>query len=473
MENWIKELLEKERKQRNIPLEVKKIGKSYYLYRSTTVWDSAKKRRKKDSIYLGKITEKGVIEKAEKPKRVRTIYEYGNAKALISLASDILPLLKEAFPDDYNEILAMSIVRLIRQTPIRLIKNVWEKLYLSTENEVSLSPNTLSEKLRMIGSDWASQKVFFEHLLSKSRVLLYDMSSIFSHSENLRLAEKGHNADHLYLKQINFVLFFSQDNKIPVMIKSLPGSVRDIKSLKTVLNEFNLISCIIILDRGFASYVLADLLEEKELNFILPLKRNFEIIDYEMPLESYFVYRKRGIKWGKKTVNGKILYFFEDVKMRAEEETVFISLMTEGKRLSSEFNDEKKKFGRITILSNIDEDGEKIYLLFKQREEVETAFDAMKNEMENDKAYLSDDDAVRGYFFVSFLSLYLYYRILEILRKKELVGKISVNEVLLELSKVYLINYGDGKMKLSEIPAKADKISKLFDVELFPKILRS
>jgi hypothetical protein len=54
-----------------------------------------------------------------------------------------------------------------------------------------------------------------------------------------------------------------------------------------------------------------------------------------------------------------------------------------------------------------------------------------------------------------------------------IVGKISVNEVLLELSKVYLVNYGDGKMKLSDIPAKTDKISKLFDFELFPKILRS
>lgn len=473
MENWIKELLEQERKKRNIPLEVKKIGNSYYLYRSTTIWDRVEKKRIKDSSYIGKLTEKGVIEKAEKQKHVRTIYEYGNAKVLISLAKEILPSLKEAFPDEYNEILAMSIVRLIHQTPIRLMKSAWEKLYLSAEIEASLSPNTLSEKLRIIGSDWASQKSFFDHLLSKSKILVFDLSSIFSYSQNLRLAEKGHNADHLYLKQINFVMFFSQDNKIPVMIKSLPGSVRDIKSLKKVLNEFNLISSIIILDRGFASYVIADLFEEKELNFILPLRRNFEIIDYEMPVESSFVYRKRGIKWGKKEVNGKILYLFEDVKMRAEEESLFISLMAEGKRQRSEFNDAKKKFGRIAILSSIDDDGEKIYLLFKQREEVETAFDAMKNELENDKTYLSDDDAVRGYFFVSFLSLYLYYRILEILRKKELVGKISVNEVLLELSKVYIVDYGDGKTKLSEIPAKTDKISKLFDFELFPKMLRS
>ncbi len=59
------------------------------------------------------------------------------------------------------------------------------------------------------------------------------------------------------------------------------------------------------------------------------------------------------------------------------------------------------------------------------------------------------------------------------MRKEELVGKISVNEVSLELSKIYLVNYGDGKMKLSDIPAKTDKISKLFDFELFPKIPRS
>ena len=35
----------------------------------------------------------------------------------------------------------------------------------------------------------------------------------------------------------------------------------------------------------------------------------------------------------------------------------------------------------------------------------------MKNELENDKTYLGDD-TVRG-FFILFLSLYLYYRILK------------------------------------------------------------
>ena len=92
----------------------------------------------------------------------------------------------------------------------------------------------------------------------------------------------------------------------------------------------------------------------------------------------------------------------------------------------------------------------------------------MKNELENDKTYLRDDDGVRGYFFVSFLSLYLYYKILNLLRKKKLTDKISVNEALLELSKIYEIKTGN-TTRLSTAPAKAEQLAKKLDVNLFPK----
>ena len=474
METWIKRIYEEEKKKRKgLPLEIKKIGSNYYLYKSTTVWDKIKKKRKKVSVYLAKITKQGVVEKTKRVSAVRSIFEYGNAKLLITLAQEIYPWLEENFPDDCNEILAMSIVKLIQHSPLKSIKSRWEKLYLSNEFDAALSPNTISEKLRRIGSDWVSQKRFFEQLLIDSKVLAFDMSSIFSYSENLQLAEKGHNTDHLYLKQINFVLFFSQDKKIPVYLKPLPGSIRDIKSLKAAIDEVPLKDSTLVLDRGFALYSLADLFAEKRLKFVLPLRRNFKIIDYDLPLKKSFVYGERGINWGKKKVDGGILYLFEDVKLRAEEETTFITLIAEDKRKERDLRKEKKKFGKIAILSNIDDDGEKVYMIYKQREEIETAFDAMKNEMENDKTYLSDDDAVRGYFFISFISLYLYYCLLEILRKNDLVGKISVNDLLFELSKVYLVQHEDGKQKLSEIPKKVLELERIFDFDLFPKVLRS
>lgn len=474
MEKWVLEVLKKERKKRSLPLEAKKIGQNYYLYKSTSKWDKQKKKTKKVSEYLGKMTKDGVTERVRGTRRLRTIYEYGNAKLAFELSENFLPALKQFFPFSWQELLATSIVRLLQQTPLRLVKSRWEKLYLSKEIDASLSPNMLSDKLRLVGSDWESQKNFFDTLMRDSKFLVFDLSSIFSESEKLPLAEKGHNADHLYLKQVNFALFFAQDTRKPVMLKPLPGSVRDIKCLKNVLEEFSMPSCVLVFDRGFASYPLSELLSEKRVKFIMPLRRNFEIIDYDMPLPNSFIYRNRGINWGKKLVGEQTLYVFEDVKLKAEEETIFISLASEGKRKKSKLVRERKKFGKISILTNVNwKSGEKVYSAYKQREEVEQAFDAFKNELENDKTYLSDVDAVRGYFFISFLSLYLYYEIQNLLRKNKLNAKMSVNEALLELSKAYLAYYDNGDKHLTEIPAKAENLEKAFQLNLFPKTLRS
>jgi transposase len=473
MEGWVRRILDEQKKKRKLPLEVKKIGWNYYLYSSTTVWSKEEKRRKKVSRYIGKITEQGVVEGLKTNLSVRSIYEYGNARCLIDIINDIILFLKQVFPDDYREIVAMGIVRMMHPTPLRLMKNRWEKLYLSREMQVSLSPNILSEKLRLIGSDWGSQKLFFDQLLSRSKYLLFDLSSLFSYSQDLRLAEKGHNADHLYVKQVNFALFFSRDYGVPVMLKPIPGSIRDVKSLRHMLGELKLGSVIMVLDRGPASYTLPKVLYEEGVSFVLPLRRNFQVINYDMKMNGCFVYHDRGINWGRKRMGRYFLYLFEDVMLRAEEETNFIDLIGKGKRKKSQLREERKHFGKIALLSDLDEEGEQIFLLYKNREEIEVAFDAMKNEMENDKCYLSDDDAVRGYFFISFISLYLYFRLLGMLRQRDLVGKVSVQELLFEFSKVYLVYYNDGRKRLSEIPARVEKLEKMLGLKLFPKELRS
>lgn len=473
MEPWARRKLQQLRNERKEPLEVKTNGRNHYLYRSTTVWSKEEHKRKKVSRYIGKLTEDGLVEGERTKNYARTVYDYGNARLLLDLSSELIPPLRQAFPDEWLEMLAMGIVRTLRPMPLKVMKDAWERLYLCEELSPSLSPNTLSEKLRQVGSDWESQRAFFAALITGSKQLVFDLSCVFSRSENLRLAEKGHNADHMYLKQINFALFFSLDKGMPVMLRPLPGSVKEFKSIKLLLDEWEFGSAVLVADRGLASYALPSLLRERKMRFVVPLKRNFKVIDYDMELRGCFVYRDRGINWGRRRVKGNYLYLFEDVRLRAEEETTFIEMISEGKRERRDLDEERKRFGRIAILSNIDEDGEQIYLLYKERGEIEVAFDAMKNELEEDKTYLSDDDAVRGHFFVTFISLYLYFRILELLRGAELIGKVSVNELLFNLSKVSLVHHTDGTRRLTEIPAKVERVEKDLGLKLFPIELRS
>ena len=138
----------------------------------------------------------------------------------------------------------------------------------------------------------------------------------------------------------------------------------------------------------------------------------------------------------------------------------------------SDLTDERIKLGKFAILSNLRSDPKEIYELYKSREEVEVAFDAMKNELENDKAYLHTTDGLRGYFFISFISLYMYFSILEMLKEKGLSQKISVKEALFELSKIYVIADG-ARRSLAEIPDKAQKMAEIFELKLYPKIVRS
>jgi transposase len=471
LEKWVKRIVEEEKKKRKMPLEVKMLNKNYYLYYSTTRWDKNEKRIKKVTRYIGRITPKGVVE-SRKKYDIRTVYEYGNSQFLLVLAQDIMDALEKSFYYRWKEILACAIVKTIQSVPLRLIKSRWEKLHLSQIIDASLSKNTISDMLREIGRDYASQKQFFDTLIDKSKLLAFDISCLFSQSENLRYAEKGYNNEHLYLKQINFMMLFSLDKHLPVFLKPFPGSVRDVKAIKAIIDEINVKDCVVVLDRGFASYHLPTLLRKNLFNFILPLRRNFEIINYDIEMKKSFIYRNRGIKWNKTKVGDNFLYVFEDVKLRSEEETTFIQLMEEKRKNRSDYLKESKRFGKIAILSNLNLSGEKIYGMFKNREEIEVVFDALKNELENDKTYLNDEDAIRGYFFISFLSLYLHCRILKLLKEKNLIGRISVNQVLLELSKVYEVHIGE-KKKLSEIPEKVNEIVNALGVDIFPKKLGS
>ncbi|MEM4058797.1 MAG: IS1634 family transposase, partial [Thermoplasmata archaeon] len=74
------------------------------------------------------------------------------------------------------------------------------------------------------------------------------------------------------------------------------------------------------------------------------------------------------------------------------------------------------------------------------------------------------------YFFITFVSLYLYFRIMNIIKKAGLTKDLSVNELLIELSKVYLVENTDGKVAYSEIPKKVENLISKIGIDILPKI---
>ena len=463
MEQWIRDLIDREKERRGVPLEVKHTGSGYYLYQVTSAWDPGTKKRRKISKYIGRVNEDGEI-----IENRRTVHEYGNSKLLLTIAKELESPLRSCFPSHYRDVMAIGMLRNLGPVPIKLMKAKWEKLHASTEMDAHLSPNTVSSTLKIIGSDYDSQRKLFTKLLSGSRYLVFDLSSIFTRSENIRLAEKGHNPKHLHIRQINMAMLFSHERRMPAVLKPVPGSVRDPKVFRSLAKEYPLKKLIVIADRGSSPGTV----KASGAGYIIPLKSNSTLIDYSLVVEKSFSFNGRGINASRKKTGEGFLYMFEDTMLRYEQESSFISRITEGKEKQSHLMRRRGEFGKIPVLSNLDLDPEELYKMWKTREEVEEAFDIMKNDLEEDKTYLQDDDSVRGYFLTILVALYIRYRILNILKDRKVNGKLSVNEVLTELSRVYLITMGARRV-LSEITKKAGDIGELLGMNLFPKILRS
>ncbi|MGC9123587.1 MAG: hypothetical protein ACP5IB_05925 [Thermoplasmata archaeon] len=120
------------------------------------------------------------------------------------------------------------------------------------------------------------------------------------------------------------------------------------------------------------------------------------------------------------------------------------------------------------IISNLNKNPEEIFEMYKSRDVVEKHFDTVKNMLRSDIMYLSDDYSVFGHIFVSFLSLYGYCRIENMLREKSLLNKKSSMDVIKEYSTAYMIE-GDQKEIMTEVPKKVRELDEKLGTNIFPK----
>jgi hypothetical protein len=95
----------------------------------------------------------------------------------------------------------------------------------------------------------------------------------------------------------------------------------------------------------------------------------------------------------------------------------------------------------ILIVSNVCDEERKVFEMYKEREEFEQHFDTFKSTLHGDLLYLQDAESVFGHLFVSFLSLYGYCALQNMLRKAGILDKVSPFDLLEECSSVYQIAY--------------------------------
>jgi Transposase len=113
-------------------------------------------------------------------------------------------------------------------------------------------------------------------------------------------AEKGYNKDGIQVPQINLALLCCVDTGLPTMIRSIPGSVKDIRTLYNSIKELDITEKILILDRGFFSDDVVEFLADKKILYVIPTRRNSHYYDKRIHLNEHLYYHDRLIRGGKR-----------------------------------------------------------------------------------------------------------------------------------------------------------------------------
>jgi len=426
----------------------------YYLYEVSSKWNKEKKRAQKiTGKILGRITEdKGFTPSSSKIQPTITLKELsvktlGVGAFVESVTKDVLPALRKHFGIEGEALYCASLMRLAHQSPLKNMELYFKHDFLSESfTDTSLSDKKMTALLRSIGGSREKINAFFKELSKPGEHILMDMTAIHSKSKEMSLNRAGYNSQGNFDPQANLLLLFSQTQHEPVYYRLLPGNIRDVKSVKLSLKEAGVSDAVFIADKGFYSEDNIAELEQSELQYVIPLKRNHTVIDYK-PLQKrgkkglthHFRFQERYIFCAIKIIKeGQYLYTFLDDRLKLEEEQSYlnrIDTQKEDKLSIKEFHKKSHTFGTFSILTNLTGKSPiEIYEIYKSRMEVETAFDAFKNTLEADRSYMQNDQALEGWMFVNYLALLAYWRILKLLVKNELLSMFSIKDILVHLS---------------------------------------
>jgi transposase len=426
-------------------LEVKEHNGRFYLYTYTSFWDKKEKRPRKVTKYEGILSE--TIEYRNR------VLEKGHVSLLFNMMKDeLLPSLQRLFPEQWKYVVAFSMNRAIAPMPLKRIGSWYEKTALSKLTDLEIvTAKTLSKRLDEVGTRAESCTEFMANLIVDSDMLLYDGSFIHSFSKKNKLVELGYDKDGLLLPKANITLLFSKARNLPIYYRLFFGGVHEVKTISGLVEELKDRNIVLIADKGYYKNQLYEDLNASHVKFIMPLPRDDKRIQYGIRLDGLMEYHKRIIRYTSYKSEKYYIYFYEDQYLKFEETSEYYRIKMNRRKVT--FHEEWT--GTIAIISNIKKNPKDVYEMWKSRDGIEKAFDVLQNELQVDTPYISKEETFKGYMFASFVSLYLYYKVLNLLRSKKINNKISVSDVLFELSKVMVYEKNGN---LLEIPKRTHKM---------------
>ena len=264
-----------------------------YVYESVSYWDKEKKQERSKRTLVGRLDPvsgeivptdgrgkrrgQKVLEQPAKQGPVPAVKTdrlfFGATYLLdqIGKLSGVAEDLKTCFPNHYKQILSIAYYLILEdQTPLFRFKK-WGKLHRHPYGK-EISSQRSSELFQSVTEE---SKMKFFRLQGKRRVekeyWAYDSTSVSSYSESLRQVRYGKNKDGESLPQLNLALLFGEESGLPFYYRKLAGNVPDVKTIRELLRDLDILGYSkikLVMDRGYYSADNMNALFKAHLKFL-------------------------------------------------------------------------------------------------------------------------------------------------------------------------------------------------------------
>jgi len=492
-----------------------------YVYEITPYYDPETKRVRQKSRYVGKNQDGKIVKVRE--KKVKDVFSYGEFLPIEQIIRNYKLdkfLSKELGKTPSKVVLALCMGRLLKGLSLQHISDWYEgtwMYYLS--RELPLSPASISRLLSSIGQGRLQDKLI-THLigqLKSKRTILYDITSVSSYSELMKLLEWGYNRDGYDLPQVNLSMILDKQEGIPLGYEIYPGSISDVKTLSNTVKKIHALGVkdfTLVLDRGFFSLHNIEVLMQHYADFVMAVPERYATVqkllsrlgrDIERPRylkkfndEVIFV-RETDIVVGNQILKGYC--YFNPTRAQQEKDSFYKRLYSLQQQVEQLKVHKQVKAQALELMGNLSgyfslhitpdkitaQIKEKavarrlnkrgLFLIayhgqyswdgclaaYKEKELIERSFNILKNDLELSTPHTHKDTTLKGLMFVSLLALIIRMKIMNELKKADMSKNYGFEKMMLQLEKIKAVVMDNGQVFYSEITKKQRELLNVFN----------
>ena len=385
---------------------------------------------------------------------------YGQYALLINLSADIQDRLKACFPPErasqiYSYALIMCANGFVH---IDQIEDYYQESFLSLlykNYSFKMGYTALTNLLHDLGLRGNPVRMFEQKLIDESsKNVAIDGHVIRSCSTENNLSEPGYKMNLLKAPQVNVLIAYDIKNKIPLMYRTYRGSSVDKKSVEELLASRSFADTKFLVDRGFFSKTVLDLMSRNGNCYIIPVPssdKNFKRIKETLQYSSGEFVFKSGTKNSARVVfyeerldeNTRIIVF-KDVDENNSKRKSYKQLLDAGENGYSQENYDKycDWWGVYFLQTTTKDSPPVVYADYKDRWSIETYNNYIKNDANFNNLKLQDYYVEHGFDFIMLVTGLIHSKLNQAVKAMN-KPSISTFDVLMKAGHMRLVQSDD------------------------------